>query len=294
MIEGKGSYDKIMIPDQLDTVLTSACMRAKRQRRRDRGTRYGLTAAAFLSLFVLCNNEIVYAKTVGIPVIGTLVQLLHVGEGGNVTDGVKGQFAVENNILSVEFSAENLKEVPHYQIEYHTMPRRIVVTIDGIRGFDRNNLMELANQCTGIGELYFLTVLDDSRIRFVAELQDGIGYQVAEYQDPASLKLTFGTEYYVADGTEQLWTVRIPAMESGEPLAMVQELYAGETLELEDAMVKADDIQTVKTQSGLFTLTAGAYSSKEEAQSVADYLNQMQFSDKTWFPEQQTITRRPK
>lgn len=138
-----------------------------------------------------------------------------------------------------------------------------------------------------------MTVLDDSRIQFAVELQDGIGYQAAEYQEPASLKLTFNQDYYVADvGPKQLWAVRIPSMEPGEPLAMVKELYAGETLGKEDTLVNVDEIQTVKTQSGLFTLTAGTYSTEEEAQLVADHLNQMQFSDSTWFLEQQTMTRR--
>lgn len=293
MIEGRDRYDQIEISNKLDMVLPEARMKAKRKRGRDRGRRYGLAAAACLSIFVLCNNETVYAKTSGIPVIGTLVQLLHVGEGGSVTDGVTGQFAAADHSLTVNFSSENLKEVPRYQIEYLTMPRRIVVTIDGIRGFDRDNLMQLASQCSGIEELYFMTVLDDSRIQFAVELQDGIGYQAAEYQEPASLKLTFSQDYYVADvGPKQLWAVRIPSMEPGEPLVMVKELYAGETLGKEDTLVNVDEIQTVKTQSGLFTLTAGTYSTEEEAQLVADHLNQMQFSDSTWFLEQQTMTRR--
>lgn len=295
MIEGKYSYDNIVIPDKLNMILADSRSRARRQLRRERNKKYGLVAAAFLCVFLLCNNETVYARTSGLPVIGTLVQFLHIGVGGKITDGVKGQFTGEGNTLAINFVADDTTEVPHYQIEYYTMPRRITVSLNGVREFSRENMTELAAQSSGIKDLYFLTVLDDSQVKFTVELADGIGFQAQEYQNPASMRIVFGTEYYEEEKeTDKLWTVRIPSMENGEPLAIVQELYSGKAMEENLILVQADLLQAVKTQSGLYTITAGTYKTEEEAKKAADYLNQIQFSDKTWYTEKNGITERPR
>lgn len=294
MIEGKYSYDNIAIPESLDTVLTASCLKSQKKIRKMRIQKCGMVAAAFLAAFLLCNNEAVYSRASGIPVLGTLVELLYVGQGGTVTDGVSGLLSASENTLTVHFPAGENEEAPHYTIAYLTMPRRITVALNGVRAFDREHLQSLAAQCAGIKDLYFLTVLDDSQVKFTMELEDGTGYLAKEYKSPASLTFAFGTDYYEAgrDG-DHTWTVRIPTMEGGEPLAMVQEFYAAAAMELGGTAMDSPLLQQVKTQSGLFTMTAGTYATKEEAEEAAAYLNQMQFSEYTWYAEQNGTTERP-
>lgn len=284
MIEGKNSYDNISIPEELDSVYTTAVRKAQVDMRRKQRRRFGVAAAACLATVLLCNNDFVYAKTADIPVIGSFVRLLHVGDGGTVTDGAHGKFSTENNVLNIQFQSGESEDMPYYNIQYYLAPRRIEITLSGVRGFEQQDMEKAAAACEGIKDLYFVTVLDDSQVQFIVELEDGYGYQAEEYKNPGNMRLTFSKELYKEDTQQSIWAVRIASMENGEPLAAVKEAYG----------VDADtDMHIVKTKAELYTITAGSYATEEEAQQAADNLNKAGLSEKEWFLEQVAVNQQP-
>lgn len=81
-------YQDIPIPDALGDVIDRAAARAKHQRRRRPLVRTGICAAAALCVLTVTANSPLAAQAVHIPVLGTVVQMLHIGSGGVQTDGL--------------------------------------------------------------------------------------------------------------------------------------------------------------------------------------------------------------
>ena len=82
MNAGKKQYEQIPIPEELDRVIWDSIGRAAREARRRRQRRWGLSAAAvFCAAFISANVAPLYAYAARIPVIGAVVQVLHVGSG---------------------------------------------------------------------------------------------------------------------------------------------------------------------------------------------------------------------
>lgn len=90
MNAGKVKYDAIEIPAGLEDAIDSGIKRAGRQRpmRALRRTAAG-AAAAVCVLFAGANIMPVYSFAADLPVLGSIVRVLHVGSGGEVTDGAQ-------------------------------------------------------------------------------------------------------------------------------------------------------------------------------------------------------------
>src|SRR5574344_498366 len=85
---GKQRYDQIPVPEELDRVIWDAVRREEREKRIRRLRRWVTTAAAvFCVLFACANIAPVYAHAAQLPVIGTIIRVLHIGSGGEQTDG---------------------------------------------------------------------------------------------------------------------------------------------------------------------------------------------------------------
>lgn len=298
MIEGKTEYNRIEIPAQLDGLFDNACRKGRARLRNQRNRRLSLAAAACLCIFLLCNVDAVYVRASEVPVIGTLVRILHIGDGGAVTDGLRGGMSAQSSGLKVQFSDTPSDAMPHYEINYYTMPRRIQVNLYGVRDFNRESLKETAAGCAGVKASYFLTVLDDSQVAFVLELADGMGYEASEYRSPAGLQFQFGNDL-PNHGTPQetaaeQWTVRTASMENGEPLAAIQEVFTSAAYHDASSPLSQYSFLTVRTKSGLFTLTAGTFDSEEAAQAAVTQLNAASPEGVQWHTEKGTEYTVPK
>lgn len=101
---GKEQYDNIPIPAQLDQVILEAIDKAAQENRRIRLRRWIASAAAvFCILFLSANITPIYAYASQIPVIGSVVRVLHIGTGGERTDGAYADTQTEGETVQFHF-----------------------------------------------------------------------------------------------------------------------------------------------------------------------------------------------
>lgn len=271
MIEGKNSYDSIEVPDSLDEVFLKACSRGKRTIALRRIKKAAMAGAACVCFVVFTGNETIYAKLSEVPVIGQVVQLIHSGRGGEVTDGIFGSMDDVNGNLQIRFDSEADK-APHYNVQYLHAPERVQVTIDGIRQFDRESIKESAENIKGLKELYFITYLDDSAVKFAIELEEGYDYRVKEFEQPGYLEISFEPSDKAVQ-TDRPWYIRSTSMDMGEPLALMQEDY--HTYQAEIA----------KTSEGKYAIQIGPFADKKEAENLLQEVNTSSSGDVFYLEE---------
>lgn len=97
-------YQDIQIPDALGDVIDRAAARAKHQRRRRPLVCTGICAAAALCVLTVIANSPLAAQAVHIPVLGTVVQMLHIGSGGVQTNGLAVHAAGEGSKADILFT----------------------------------------------------------------------------------------------------------------------------------------------------------------------------------------------
>lgn len=271
MIAGKKSYEEIPVPECLDEVFFQACRRGRKTIAVRRMKKAALAGAACICFVAFTGNETIYAKLSEIPVIGQVVQMIHSGQGGEITDGAAGKLAEAEGNLQVYFGSE-VEKVPHYTVQYLQAPERIQITLDGVRGFDRDRLNESAKILDGVKDIYFITYLDDSSVRFAIELEEGFGYQVKEFEKPGYLEISFGlSESAPAAGSS--WYIRSESMEMGESLALMQENY--------DALQS----EITKTSDGRYALQIGPFADKQEAELALEKTESIESGDILYLEE---------
>ena len=120
MNAGKKQYEQIPIPEELDRVIWDSIGRAAREARRRRLRRWGLSAAAvFCAAFISANVAPLYAYAARIPVIGAVVQVLHVGSGGTRADGVHAGAAAEERRWNFTLKAAPANWTPLRCTRFH-------------------------------------------------------------------------------------------------------------------------------------------------------------------------------
>lgn len=253
---GKERYDRIPTPDRLEDVMQDAQKRAAARTRRFGGvSRLAAAATACLVLLLVVNIPGVSHAMANIPVVGKIVQVLQFGEGGERTDGVAVETAVvEENVLRIGFGSdgEATATVPAYTVEKKNAPNRLIFTFNGTREFDYDKVEQDLRGLSLVQDVYRNVILDDSAMRFVAELKNGVTHTVTEFREPAGLELTL-----TQGAVEEPYTVyglRSEEMPMGEGLAMLEEMYGGES------------VSFVKVESGEFVAVIGEYRTRQEAE----------------------------
>lgn len=255
------NYDNISIPENLSEIYDKACIRGKRKKMHDK-IRTGMSVAAACLLLVLVSNvSPVYAALSDIPVIGSLVRVLHIGEGGVVADGRAVHNEAGEEGLKIWFSEENSysADASHYEVEYKQAPERIVLTMNGVRNFDPLEFIEQANALSRVRAAYRETYLDDSAIRLVLELTEGTGYRVEEFKDPGYLQLVLEQKADTEE-VQTLYYIRSRDMDMSEEAALLKEML----------YEYGSDI--VRTKQNRYFVTAGTYTDLNDAQQTMDML----------------------
>lgn len=257
---GKAKYDNIEIPENLNTVLNEAIRKAKKERRA-RLRWVSSVAAVLCLLFLSANITPVYSYASQIPVIGSVVQILHIGTGGERTDGA--QVGVEAGGESVQIRFENnseqLDSVPVYNVSYLQAPNRMVLTLHGVRGMDFDSIRQSLLDTQAVQDVYRCMIGDDSSLGFVVVLNSGYTYEITEYENPASLSVKFFQEEQ-AQPEQTIYYLRSQAVSYGEELGMMSEqFFQWEATQL-------------KTQEGDYILTIGQYATEEEAEAALQEL----------------------
>lgn len=259
---GKEKYDNIVIPENLNTVLNEAIRKAKKERR-VRLRWISSVAAMLCLLFLGANITPVYSYASQIPVIGSVVQILHIGTGGEQTDGVQvgAEAAGESVQIQFESSSGQLNSAPVYDVSYLQAPNRLVMTLHGVRSIDFDSIRQSLLDTQAVQDAYRCMIGDDSSFGFVVVLNSGYTYEITEYENPASLSVEFRQEEQ-AQPEQTIYYLRSQAVAYGEELGMLNEqFFQWEATQL-------------KTQQGDYILTIGQYAAEEEAEAALQELEQ--------------------
>lgn len=261
---GKQKYDSIPIPEALDEVIACSIRRAERSKRLHALKRSAAcVAAVFCVLFASANIMPIYTYAARIPVLGSIVQVLQIGSGGEVTDGAHGDAESYGDSVQLSFGSEagSLDYVPHYSVAHYSAPNRVVMTFRGVRGMDFDELRESLLASEAVSDAYRMMILDDSAFGIVIVLNDGWSCEVAEYSDPGALMINF-SEAKSEDADDEVYYLRTEAMPYTDELGLLCEEYHNE------------GATQLKTASGNYIVTVGQYETESEALEALEELNE--------------------
>ena len=259
---GKEKYDNFEIPENLNTVLNEAIRKAKKERR-VRLRWISSVAAMLCLLFLGANITPVYSYASQIPVIGSVVQILHIGTGGERTDGVQAAAEAEGESVQIRFesSSEQLNSALVYDVSYLQAPNRFVMNLHGVRSIDFDSIRQSLLDTQAVQDVYRCMIGDDSSFGFVVVLNSGYTYEITEYENPASLSVEFRQEEQ-AQPEQTIYYLRSQTVAYGEELGMLNEqFFRWEATQL-------------KTQEGDYIVTIGQYATQEEAEAALQELEQ--------------------
>ena len=274
------NYENIEIPIEVSGILEKAVSRKRRMRVRMSA---GI-AMVFAVILVSSNTPAVYAALSNVPVIGNAVKIFHIGSGGLILDGLKMDASATDQYLKLMFSQNaeagaQAEAAPSYKIEEFAAPDRIIITVNGIRGFDVETFMQEAEKCSYIKTAYREMLLDDSAARVALELQPNIDFEVTEYKEPASLELRL---FASQKKEREVWFIRSRKMEMSEELALMPELLP------DSGGVIAG------TQDGSYIFCIGEYETQDEAVQALEAMDESIRSGYSFWVDHCRSSERPK
>lgn len=260
---GKKQYDNIKIPESLSQTISESQNRAWHKRTIIPNIKLVFSAlAACLLIFVFSNIGSVYTFAIDIPIIGTVVRILHVGSGGERTDGIKlGAKISEHSVkINFELREEPTEYAPVYKVEEKFAPHRMVFHIYGVRNMNFAEIRESLLSSSAVTDVYRNMMLDDSAVSFTVVLKPNAEFIVTEYKSPGYIDIAFSQKKMVRD--DEIWFIRSEAMEFGEKLGQMSEMYHSEPSSM------------VKNSHGNFIFVIGQYASETKAKENLHRLEQ--------------------
>ena len=255
---GKAQYSAIPIPKELDRIIEDAISRAERDAQSQKRRRWLVSAAAvFCALFLSANITPVYAYASQLPVIGAVVRVLHIGSGGEITDGAHTGASAEGETVEFHFesSTEELDAAPVYTVSHLLAPNRIILTLHGVRTIDYEVISESLLSTEAVQSVSRAMIGDDSMFGFIIVLNGGWTYEFTEYANPASLSVRFYPDKdYQPE--QEIYYLRSKAVPFGEELGILNEIYW------------ASGATQLQTRSGDYIITIGQYDTLDEANAA--------------------------
>lgn len=260
----KGSYHSIPVSEELDRVIGDSIRRAERELRIKNAVRWmSCVVALFFVMFIGANIKPIYSYASQLPVIGTLVQVLHIGTGGVITDGAQTEVSVQGENVDIYFEryTEDLDAAPFYSIEHLLAPNRIILTFHGVRNVNFTEIQDSFLATEAVKDVYRAMICDDSMWGFVIILNSGYTYEISEYTNPGYLSLRFYTdEHYHPE--QRIYYLRSEQMPYDENLGLISELYYME------------GATQLKTGDDSYIITIGQYESLSEAEEALELLEE--------------------
>ncbi|WP_145039916.1 hypothetical protein [Paenibacillus sp. Y412MC10] len=252
---GKERYEHIEIPAQLTGVIDAAQKKAATRKRSKRMMRYSSVVAAAAALLFVVNIPTVANALSKVPVVGSIVQVLQFGGGGERTDGVTVGTEASEDVFKIHFDqeGESVPSVPAYTVDHRDAPNRLIFTFNGVRNFDYDTIKKDMLALPLVKDVYENVILDDSAMRFVVELKDGVKHSVSEYKDPGYLELRL-TSTGEPVTPREVFYIRSETMPQGESLAILEEIYL------------EDDVTFIKAAGGDFIAVIGGFDTREAAE----------------------------
>ncbi|AIQ16622.1 hypothetical protein H70357_08060 [Paenibacillus sp. FSL H7-0357] len=280
---GKDRYENIKIPEQLASVIYNAQKSASARKRSLRTMRFASLIAACIMLLFTVNIPSVSHAMSKIPVVGKIVQVLQFGGGGERTDGARVGTEAAENTLKIHFSSGNepVANVPSYTVEQKGAPNRLIFTFNGTRQFDYETIEKDLHTLPLVKDVYRNIILDDSAMRFVVELKDGVKHSISEFKDPGYLELKL-TPNGESAPPHEVFSIRTGEMLLGEEMGILEELYPDE------------DISFIKTATGNFIAVIGEYDTVEEAKNKLKEITEHEFYNGEFYVDSWMSNESPK
>lgn len=213
-------------------------------------------------LFACANIMPIYTYAAQIPILGSIVQVLQIGSGGELTDGAQGKVGDrgEGVLLSFEGASGELSAAPHYSVTRFSAPNRLELTLSGVRKIDFDALFKSLLGTEAVRDAYRMMVLDDSSYGIVIVLNEGWSCEITEYSDPGALMLNFIES--APSGEDEVYYLRSEAMTYTDELGLLCEEY------------HAEAATQLRTLSGEYIVTIGQYATRAEAEEALAALNE--------------------
>lgn len=263
MNTGKEKYDRISIPEELDRVIWDNMRREKKECRTKKIHKLVMgTVAVFGVMFCGANVEPIYSYASQMPVLGAVVQVFHVGFGGERTDGAYTKSSLQGEQVEIHFErhSEKMNKVPVYSVTHLMSPNRICLTLHGVRDIDFETIRENLLATNAVKDVYCNMIGDDSMFGFTIVLNNGYMYEITEYATPAYLSLRFfADENYQPD--QMVFYLRSRSMPYSEELGLLNEIYY------------QDGATQLKTKNGTYVVTIGQFGSRSDAEKALEALN---------------------
>lgn len=269
----KKVYSDIKIPNALDDTISNSILRGKNymkknNRNKKRIINSFISVAAAVGIFTLSVNiSPSFANSLeGIPVLGTLVNILQFNngssQGGEITDGIDVDFISldqekDSDVIIINFSGfgeENQEIAPSFNIDYKESPYTMTFSIFGARGLSASEYFEELKKSKYIQDVYELMTLDDSAQRFNIVFNQPVDFKVEEYKNPAYLKVQISRDTEKVS-EQKIYSIRTGSYERGEEFAILEEI-----------LFEIEDLRVLKDSNGTYLYELCQYSSDKEAQ----------------------------
>lgn len=254
-----------------------------------------ISVAAAVGIFTLSVNiSPSFANSLeGIPVLGTLVNILQFNngssQGGEITDGIDVDFISldqekDSDVIIINFSGfgeENQEIAPSFNIDYKESPYTMTFSIFGARGLSASEYFEELKKSKYIQDVYELMTLDDSAQRFNIVFNQPVDFKVEEYKNPAYLKVQISRDTEKVS-EQKIYSIRTSSYERGEEFAILEEI-----------LFEIEDLRVLKDSNGTYLYELGQYSSDKEAQEKLKEYKDIFKDSVNLYVEERTIDEVP-
>ncbi|MGF7060327.1 DUF4179 domain-containing protein [Brassicibacter mesophilus] len=265
----KKIYEDIETSDRLDEVINNAILRGKidmKKSNRKKGILKSIVGiAAAVGIFTVSINGIpsFASKLEDVPVLGSLVKVLQFNEGksqgGEITDGVNInkmflQKGKDSDSILISFDSEHIEDTtPYFDVKYKEAPYTMTFSVSGVRDFTARKYFDEIRSSQYVKDIYSVITLDDSQQRFNIVFNCPVTFEIEEYKNPSSIKVTI-SEDTSKDSSHKIYSVRTNSYEKGEEFAMMEEI-----------LFEIDTLRVLKDKNRTFLYELGNYETEQEA-----------------------------
>jgi hypothetical protein len=288
----KEEFDQIDIPENLDSVISHAIKRGKKDLRkitfRKKILKSAATSIAAFALFALSLNTIpAFAESMSnLPIVGNLVKVLQFdrgqGSGGEITDGTKVQIGDpdkqgEYEIITINFMLEDNPTFAanYFEVTYREYPYSLIFDIPGARGF-YDHIFPDPKSSKLVEDIYRLVTLDDSMQRFVITFKEAVEFEVLELADPAQIIVKL-KEKPQQEVLQPVYSLRSGSYPFGESVGVIEGILRYEE--------NGKDVRLLKDMEGTYFVEEGYYETEREALARMDELKASQLMDVSFYIE---------
>ena len=259
---GKGRFDAIEIPAELDAAVKSGLQRGRR-RLAFRRTMSSMAAVVAL-VFLTANIPPLYARAAEVPLLAPLVRVMRMGNGGQEASGAVAHIQSEQDRVSLTFTnGGTAVPVPVFSAAQRKAPQRVILRLHGLAQGTPLGLAEALLKQSGVADAYTLSVTDPEEQGVAIHLRPGWTCAVSQYEQALELQFT----KTAAEQKAETFLLCSQPLSPGEELA-----------ELTEALLWEGATQ-LRTPAGDYYVVLGEFATEEQANRAQKSLRDAKKAD---------------